>query len=297
MNIKNKYIEDGYVSNLKILTKDQALKISQSYSDFLNNKNLQRFERVEHKSKSHLYFDWANKIILNQKLLNIVKEILGNNFVCWNSLIFYKPPYSEFFVSAHQDQNYWGIVPDKALTVSLAITDSNKKNGCLRLLPKSHLKKFTHLDFADENNMLARGQSIKLDADLENDLVEIELEPGESVIFHSNLVHGSGANNYKNTRFLFSMRFLTTDNKVNEKLYYNNATLVSGKDNYNFFVKEPILNDENTIEDLRKLHHKIIVKQFKNYLKLKVKFLSEFFMIFFRFSYFRSILYILIKKF
>ena len=46
----------------------------------------------------------------------------------------------------HQDQNYWGINKNKALNVSLALTESNIENGCLRLLPKSHLKDFTHTD-------------------------------------------------------------------------------------------------------------------------------------------------------
>ena len=56
----------------------------------------------------------------------------------------------------------------------------------------------------------------------------------KGLYFHlDNIAHGSLPNNSNKTRFLYAMRFLTTDNKVNTT-YYNYATLVSGKDNFGF---------------------------------------------------------------
>ena len=37
------------------------------------------------------------------------------------------------------------------------------------------------------------------------------------------------------------MRFLTTDNKIQNKYYYNNATLVKGEDKFNYFEKKILL--------------------------------------------------------
>ena len=296
MITRNEFFEKGYLTNIGILKKTEAISIADEYQDFLKRK-LSNTEAVEHKSKTHLYFEWANKIIKNEKILSTIKDILGNNIYCWNSLIFYKPPKSKKFVSMHQDQNYWSIIHDKALTVSLALTESKIENGCLKLLPFSHKKEFKHEDFETKNNMLARGQSINLNQENEDNLKNIELEPGECCIFHGNIVHGSGTNESPQPRMLYAMRFLTTDNKVNKKLYYNNATLVSGEDKFNFFEPEPSLQNVKNIQELRILHKKILIEQFSRYLSLKIK--SKFIVIvlmkFFRFDVLRGFVYSFIK--
>lgn len=296
MNFKNEFFEKGYLTNISVLNKIEAISIADNYKNFL--KNLSNTEVVENKSKTHLYFEWANKVIKNDKILSIVRDILGNNIYCWNSLIFYKPPKSKKFVSMHQDQNYWGIIHDKALTVSLALTESKVENGCLKLLPFSHKKNFKHEDFETKNNMLARGQNINLDKENESNLKNIELEPGECCIFHGNIVHGSGTNDSQKPRMLYAMRFLSTDNKVNTKLYYNNATLVSGEDKFNFFDPEPLLEDVKYIEKLRILHKKILINQFSRYLLLKIKskFLVSILMKFFKFDPLRGFVYFLLGK-
>jgi non-haem Fe2+, alpha-ketoglutarate-dependent halogenase len=298
MDLKSEFFNRGYLSSIDILNKEEAKQISTEYHNFLNQKNITQTEIVEHKSKTHLYFEWANKIIRNDKILSIVKKILGENLYCWNSLIFFKSPKSKKFVSMHQDQNYWGIKHDKAITVSLALTNSNTENGCLKILPFSHKTKFLHEDYESRNNMLARGQSVNLNKELENELVDIELKAGQCCIFHGNIVHGSGINNSSSPRFLYAMRFLTTDNKVNDKLYYNNASLVSGKDKYSFFIPEPKVNYQTSIYDLRKLHKTILISQFSKYLKLKLKinFITKILMYFFKIDLLRGILYFLIGK-
>ena len=298
MDLKSEFFNKGYLCNIDIFSKEEAKQISNEYHNFLNQKNLSLTETVEHKSKTHLYFEWANKIIRNDKILSVVKKILGENIYCWNSLIFFKSPKSNKFVSMHQDQNYWGIIHDKALTVSLAITDSDIQNGCLKILPYSHKEKYLHEDFETKNNMLARGQSVNLDENKKKNLINIELNAGQCCVFHGNIVHGSGKNQSSRPRFLYAMRFLTTDNKINDKLYYNNASLVSGVDNFKFFTPEPSLADVNSIKDLRKLHKNILINQFSKYLrlKLKVKFITSLLMIFFRLDFLRGFAYFVLGK-
>lgn len=298
MDLKSEFFDKGYLSNIDILNEEEAKQISIKYHNFLNQKNITQTEIVEHKSKTHLYFEWANKIIRNNKILSIVKKILGENLYCWNSLIFFKSPKSKKFVSMHQDQNYWGIIHDKALTVSLAITDSDIQNGCLKILPYSHKEKYLHEDFETKNNMLARGQSVNLDKNKKENLINIELKAGQCCVFHGNIVHGSGTNQSLRPRFLYAMRFLTTDNKINDKLYYNNASLVAGVDNFKFFTPEPSLVDVNSIKNLRKLHKNILIDQFSKYLnlKLKIKYITSLLMIFFRLDFLRGLVYFVLGK-
>lgn len=302
MKSTNKYYETffdkGFLTKIKIFEKQHIDKIFEDYLNFTKSCK-SRSDSVESKTKTHLFFSWANKIIFEKKIIDIVESIIGKNIICWNSLIFHKKPRTKNFVSMHQDQNYWNIKMDKGLTVSLALTDSSIENGCLRIIPYSHKKKYTHIDLNDKSNMLGRGQTIDFaNENVENKIENLELERGECSIFHGNIVHGSLENKSDNHRVLYAMRFLTPDNKINTSLYYNYGTLVSGENSYGNFINEPSLN-ETTLISLRKLHNEIIISQFSKYLKLiiKNKFLVNFFMIFFKINFFRSCLYIFRKKF
>ena len=295
-DLKKEFFEKGYISKIKLFEKSYALKIYNEYLKFLNS-NQNRANLVEHKSKTHLYFPWANEIIHNNNLLDYVEKIIGPNFFCWNSLIFHKYPKSKYFVSMHQDQNYWGIIHDKALSVQLAISDSTEENGCLKLIPYSHKNNFEHKDYSSNYNILARGQSIFQEDYKKEKLKNIELESGECCIFHGNIVHGSYENKSGSHRMLFTMRFLTTDNRIQKKFYYNHATLVRGVDKYNYFEKEERLTDNN-ISSLRKLHKEIMISQFSKYgnIKLKFSFITKLVMMFFKFDFLRSFFYIIKKK-
>ena len=295
-DIKKIFFEEGFITRQKILSSDEANKIDLEYKQFLSDKNSWA-DLTEHKTKTHLFFPWANKLIRNKRILNLASQVLGENFYCWNSLIFYKKARSKQFVSMHQDQNYWGIKHDKAISIQVAISNSNENNGCLKLIPKSHLENFEHKDFFNLNNILARGQSISPNEINKNKLINIDLNKGECCMFHGNIVHGSYENKSNEPRFLFTMRFLSTDNKIQNKYYYNSATLVKGEDKYNYFDKENTI-EKSSLEKLRKIHKQTIIMQFNKYLNLKIKnkFLSNFLMFFFKIDILRGFFYKIIKK-
>ena len=296
LNFKQDFFNEGFITKLRILSKEDANNIYYKYLNYLKS-GINKAESIEHKTKSHLYFPWANELIKNKKLLDYVENILGPNFVCWNSVIFHKYPRSENFVSMHQDQNYWGIIHDKAISVQIAISDSKIENGCLRILPESHRSDYSHKDLIKKNNMLARGQSISNDDLNSNKLKNIELDPGECVMFHGNIVHGSMPNKSEKHRFCFTIRFLTTDNKIKKELYYNHATQVKGVDKFNYFQKEEHLNNSN-IKKLKVLHKQLVISQIEKYVKLKLKssIATKIIMFFLKFEPIRSLYYKIIKK-
>lgn len=287
-NIKKLFFENGYISPIKAIDPQKADEIKNIYINHYQNLSSIR-QKTESKTKVHLLFDWANNLIFEKNILNVVKEILGEDIVVWNSLIFMKPPKSKKYVSFHQDQNYWNIMMNKGLTVQIALSESSLENGCLQILQGSHKKNYFHSDKKDSNNLLARGQEVKLDDNEKKNLKQIVLKQGEFCIFHGNIVHGSEINNSNDYRILFSIRYLTPDNKINEKFYYNYATQVSGEDRYNYFIKEPNLKKESSLV-CSKLHEELISKQAETYSRIylkKLKFLS-FLM---KFKFVRNIIY------
>lgn len=288
-NIRDTFFEQGFISPIKAFSANDANNIKKKYVDFYENISTIR-EKVEHKSKSHLLFDWANEIIFEKNILEVVKEILGQNVVAWNSLIFMKPPKSKKYVSFHQDQNYWNIKMDKGLTVQIALSPSSIENGCLQILPGSHNKDYSHLDKKDTNNLLARGQEVNLTENEKNNLKKIILNPGEFCIFHGNIVHGSHVNNSNDYRVLFSIRYLTPDNKIDEKLYYNYATKVCGVDEFKYFKEEPNLSKDPS-KLCFKFHDQLISKQAVTYSKLYLKRFS-FLSFLTKFKFVRNLIYL-----
>jgi non-haem Fe2+, alpha-ketoglutarate-dependent halogenase len=287
-DLKQKFFEEGFIYPLKAMETSQADTIRKEYIGFYEGINSES-EKIEHKTKSHLIFNWANKIIFNKNILDVVKNIIGENIVAWNSLIFLKPPNSKKFVSYHQDQNYWKIKMDKGLTVQVALSQSSIQNGCLQILPKSHKKNYNHFDKKDTNNLLARGQEVILSSEENKGLKNIILNPGEFCAFHGNIVHGSQVNSSDDYRFLFSIRYLTPDNQIDERLYYNYSTLVNGKDDFNYFQKEPnMIND--TVNECKNFHKKLITRQAKIYAGLYLKKLS-FLSFLMEFKFIRNIVY------
>lgn len=106
------------------------------------------------------------KLIFNDKLKSIIKEIIGNNYFVVKSIYFDKPETSNWYVSYHQDltisvdkkieldnfgpwtikQNQFAVQPptdilENITTLRIHLDDTDKHNGALRVIPKSHLKK------------------------------------------------------------------------------------------------------------------------------------------------------------
>ena len=144
--------------------------------------------------KSHLVFPWFNRLMRHPAILDLVRAILGNDLMVWTTHIYPKEPGDGRFVSWHQDSAHWGLDSDQVLTVWVALTDTTRENGCMRMIPGSHHKgQVAHQDTQDANNILTRGQTIQ-DGINEEKSVWVELKAGEASIHHVDMFHASTPN-------------------------------------------------------------------------------------------------------
>ena len=95
----------------------------------------------------------------------------------------------------HQDYGYWyqnGVLWPLLTSVSIAVDRSTKENGCLQVIPRSHeLGRIEHVQSGDQ----AGADMERVTAVLERlPLVHCEMEPGDAIFFHSNLLHRSDMN-------------------------------------------------------------------------------------------------------
>jgi len=159
----------------------------------------------------HLFFPWAYCLTTHEQLLNVVEGILGPDLVVDGTLVFYKPPQDSSYASWHQDSVYsgWHLTP--SVSAWIALTPSERSNGCMRAIPGSHKDGLLeHDNVVDDPNLLnRRGERIRMDVD-ESQAIDIVLQPGEMSLHHTNLVHASNPNGSDGPRIGFIVRFVTS---------------------------------------------------------------------------------------
>ena len=243
-----KYYEDnGYISPIDILSKDEANEIREEI-EFIEKKWPNELEGLG-RNYVHLISPVFDKICHNKKLLDAVESIIGRNILVCGTTLFVKNPDEKGFVSFHQDAKYIGLEPYNWVTAWVAVTDANEDNGCMLMWPGSHKENLKyHKQKFDENNLLTRGQTVE-NVPLEKTKPVI-LKSGQMSLHHPKVVHGSGLNKSKDRRIGFVVQSYigTNVDQVLGKMY---VQLARGKDTFNYHenVETPteLMNQNNIL--------------------------------------------------
>ena len=226
----NFYNEKGYVAPIDVLSKKEANEIRQEIE--IIEKNWPKALEGINRNYVHLISPVFNKVCLNKNILDAVESIIGKNILICGTTLFIKNPKEKGFVSFHQDAKYIGLEPHNWVTVWVAITDANEKNGCMRMLSGSHKENLRHHEQKfDENNLLTRGQTIKnVSLDKTDPVI---LKAGQMSLHHPKIVHGSGLNYSDDRRIGFVIQSYIGSNvdQVLGKMYVQKAR---GEDKYKY---------------------------------------------------------------
>lgn len=207
-----RYANDGLLFPIRVLSGTDAVRyrdaleqVAQVCGDDHNRDYRRRFDNL------HLFFPWAYRLATDEELLNAVESVLGPDLVVDGTLVFYKPPRDSSYASWHQDSVYsgWHLTP--SVSAWIALTPSDRSNGCMRAIPGSHKDGLLDHDTVtgDPNLLNRRGERLRMDVD-ESQAVDIVLQPGEMSLHHANIVHGSNANGSDRPRIGFIVRFVTS---------------------------------------------------------------------------------------
>src|SRR5262249_2175785 len=135
-------------------------------------------------------------------ILDAVEDVLGGQFLVWATELFIKPSRdSAISIGWHRDEPYLGLASGRSTTAWVALSQSNPADGCMRVLPRS----------ADPPPADRRAGGPLLPQELEADLVDVALRPGEMSLHGPDVIHGSGPNRSDEKRTGFVIRFVTPD--------------------------------------------------------------------------------------
>ncbi len=132
----------------------------------------------------------------------------------------------------HEDSAFWKgrcSAYDKIVTVWLAIDRSTRENGCMQVIPATHLAGgFSEYVDADTAQNTFAEQIKELDI---SRAVAFELKPGECSLHDGRIIHGANANTSSLRRCGYTMRYLSTDIRIYpEKNQGHRIWLARGQD-------------------------------------------------------------------
>ena len=198
------YHRDGCLVVTNFLSSEEVKKLQAiAFEDGVMRKHaFDLNDQTGKKTKLTLWYKPGNDayglLTKSRRMIESVNMLMdGDSPVChFHSKLMQKEPKVGGAWEWHQDYGYWYknefLFPDQMLSIMIAITEANKANGCLQVIKGSH--KMGRIEHGFAGEQVGASQHY-VDLALKTmELVYVELQPGDALFFHSNLLHRSEAN-------------------------------------------------------------------------------------------------------
>jgi phytanoyl-CoA hydroxylase len=205
------YNRDGYVIVRKFLQQQEVDKLYNIAveDDTMRKHSFDLNDQTGKKTKLALWYTPGNDayglLTKSEKMVESVDRLMeGDSAVChFHSKLMQKEPKVGGAWEWHQDYGYWYknefLLPNQMISVMIAITEATQQNGCLQVIKGTH--KMGRIEHGFAGEQVGASQHY-VDLALKTmELVYVELQPGDALFFHPNLLHRSAANLSDNSRW------------------------------------------------------------------------------------------------
>ncbi|MPZ51202.1 MAG: phytanoyl-CoA dioxygenase family protein [Acidimicrobiia bacterium] len=239
--LRQQYDHDGYAVFREVLDED-LVGVANEHIDWLLARHPElRPDQLGHQLARTDPF-W-HRLVSDPRLVDIAEIFLGEDVAVFATHYICKEPITGRQVLWHQDGAFWPLDPVNVITLWVALTDSRRDNGCVKVVPGSH--KTNLLDMVDSTEDAVLPSEIPVEVD-EKDAFAFELEPGDVSVHHPNIFHGSDANTSTRWRRGLTIRFIPTSVKITDPDAAS-PILVRGHavDDLNEYLPTPSLDPEH----------------------------------------------------
>ncbi|XP_013414175.1 phytanoyl-CoA dioxygenase domain-containing protein 1 homolog [Lingula anatina] len=219
--IRDSYNRIGFIIIRNFLDKEELALIKKALeeSDSITKHAYELSDGVDRRSKMVLWRHPGNDITgimaRSEKLAGSIEKLLGHGEIYhWGSKLMMKEAKTGGRHLWHQDYGYWYqngcLFPDHLTTAFIAYDRCNKENGCLQILKGSHKAgRIEHTFVGGQTGAdVTRVEELMKVCPLQY----VELQPGDALIFHSNLIHRSDKNDSEQRRWAFLISYNTKAN-------------------------------------------------------------------------------------
>ncbi|MCA9056396.1 MAG: phytanoyl-CoA dioxygenase family protein [Planctomycetaceae bacterium] len=163
--------------------------------------------------RNELQDDLYSTIARSRRIVDRMSAFLDDEVYHWHHKLILKEPRVGGAWEWHQDYGYWyhnGCLRPDLASCLIAIDRATQANGCLQVLKGSHhLGRIDHGKTGDQTG----ADLERVQAALERlELVYVELDPGDAVLFHGNLLHRSDQNRSDDPRWALICCYNTRTN-------------------------------------------------------------------------------------
>jgi len=199
---------DGYVVLKGLLKQSEAIVLKRAIEECepMQKLKIQAQERwaTGRRAAFETIFVWNDvtgedifcKATRREALFIRLKAFFEDDVYLYHNKVALKYPGVEGF-RYHQDYFYWydmgNIYPDMA-TAQIALDPCTRENGCLSVIPGTHkLGRLNHTTLAQSSDSGVEEERLQ-EIFKRFPVIDVELAIGDAVLFHANLLHGSGDN-------------------------------------------------------------------------------------------------------
>jgi phytanoyl-CoA hydroxylase len=160
-------------------------------------------------ARDAVFRDWATGPLIATRLRQLMEPDVFLSQAHHNCVMTKQPRYSSV-TGWHQDVRYWSFERPELVSVWLALGPEHPDNGCLSLIPGTHL-----LEVSPER--LDGALFLREDLPENRALIDMRvtplLEQGDVLFFHCRAFHAAGANRTAETKFSLVTTYHTAENR------------------------------------------------------------------------------------
>ncbi len=234
------YKRDGYIGAIDVIDGPRISGYREAFDDLESRvgKETAQIGLVDY----HFEEEFIWKLAAHPTILDTIEALIGPNVLLLATHFFNKygeGEEAEAFVAWHQDVTFWGLEPPQAVTAWYAVDDSDVENGCMQVIPGTHVSGIVEHGKAEQTgNLLSINQEVHVSPEEAATAVDLPLQAGQISIHDGTLIHGSLPNRSNRRRCGLTLRYVPTsvrqaeDNSLDGRW---RPVLVRGKDEENNF--------------------------------------------------------------
>jgi len=268
-DIKADFDKNGFILIRSLLSKEEVTKIRSHLekSDVIEQYSQDVADGTERVSRmclwNHPGDDLTGRLARCHKVATTCEQLLGGEVYHYHTKLMMKEAKKGGRWAWHQDYGYWYkntcLFPDM-MTVFIAMDPCHQENGCLQVMPGSHwCGRLDHVVSGDQAGAdPERVQQVQQQCPP----VFVELEPGDAIFFHANLLHSSSRNDSDHRRWALAVAFNRASNNPVKEHHHprytkldkvpNSSLLTCGDDwdvaNKDFFCPEHRRREQDVLK-------------------------------------------------
>lgn len=202
------YREHGYLKFGRIFTREELDALREHVDQMIAA--LPPGRRPEELNVPHFDDPWLFRYLAHPRVLDVIECFIGPDIVLWSSHFIAKPGGDGKAVPWHTDGDYWQnlLEPMEVITMWLAVDESTRENGCMRVIPGSHRWQHPGNEAYRPVDTATHVFSTELQNVDESQAVDIELAMGECSFHDAWTVHASAPNHSSKRRCGYTMRYM-----------------------------------------------------------------------------------------